>query len=251
MADNNAFQQYEPKINTKDIQDVYVRKNFQLLQDHFISQNQLLNFKFFEVIFTKATANYKLAHGFNYVPEDIIVSKLVGTGALTFNYGLFDTKNLDMTATGPCRVRFFVGSYWNYATKTAPVSTDQMQIVPTVSQTVTEIINYTTVNNISNVFNTTVVSGGSGALTIKVIVASYTALNTDDVIYYDGSANITVTLFAASTATKPLVIMNKGTAVVTIARAGTDLLDGEITQTLNPMTAVTALVVKSGSFSIY
>jgi microcystin-dependent protein len=102
-----------PILIIKEITDLYLRKNFQALRDYFDKQNQLLDFKFFEQKFAAATDNFKIAHGLGYAPDDVIVTKITGSGVVTFNVGLFDDQNIDLSVDGPCLVRFFVGSYWN------------------------------------------------------------------------------------------------------------------------------------------
>lgn len=114
MADNDLLVKAKPQLNVKEFQDLYLRKNFENLKKYFSTENQLLGFQFFELNFTAASANQKVAHGLGVVPQDIISTRMTGAGILTFNWGLFDDKSLDITVTGPCRVRFFVGSYWNF-----------------------------------------------------------------------------------------------------------------------------------------
>lgn len=99
-----------PFLAIQQIQDQYIRANFQNLQTYFQNQNQLLDFKFFELEFKAAQTGFLQAHGLPYVPLDIIVTRLSGTGAVTFQYGKFDTKNIVMDVSGPCRIRFFVGT---------------------------------------------------------------------------------------------------------------------------------------------
>lgn len=113
MATNN-LQQTQPQIIVREIQDLYLRQNFKNLQDYFTVQNQLLDFKFIEVTFTEAQENYKLAHGLNYAPKDIIVTYITGSGLVKFNIGLFDTTSMDITVTEACTVRFYYGTYWNF-----------------------------------------------------------------------------------------------------------------------------------------
>ena len=105
-----------PVLIVKEIVDIHLRKNFQNLRDYFDKQNQLLNFKFFEQRFAAATSNFKIAHGLAYIPEDIIVTKITGAGVVSFNHGLFDAQNIDISVDGPCLIRFYVGTYWNAPT---------------------------------------------------------------------------------------------------------------------------------------
>lgn len=120
-----SLQQCNPALLLKEITDIYARTNFENLGAYFRANNQLLNFKFFEVVFDSATTNYKLAHGLGLVPQDIIVTKGVGSGSVYFNHGLFTSTHLDITVTAACRIRFFVGVYWNFQSTVTPATTDK------------------------------------------------------------------------------------------------------------------------------
>lgn len=123
----NNNQQIIPQIFTQQIQDSYTQKNFVNLQQYFQTQNQLLNFSFFDLSFTAAVSNKKFPHGFSYAPVDILVLKISGSGTVQFNTGLFDATNMNISTTGACRVRFLVGTYWNQANAISTPSTDVMQ----------------------------------------------------------------------------------------------------------------------------
>lgn len=101
-----------PELIVNEIQDIYVRENFLKLREYFQNQNQLLDFKFFEVSFDSAQANRKVLHGLSFIPTDIIITGAYGESG-TINVGLFDSKNMDITATGKCKIRFFAGRPWN------------------------------------------------------------------------------------------------------------------------------------------
>ncbi len=104
---------YAPKLFVSQIQDTYLRKNFELLDAYFKAQNQLLNFKFFEVNTTKAETGFILAHGLGFKPLDIIVSHFSGAATkVTFRYDLpeFDETNVVLDVDGAATVRFFVGT---------------------------------------------------------------------------------------------------------------------------------------------
>ncbi len=113
-----------PALAVAQIDDQYIRKNFDNLKTYFSTQNQFLNFNFFEIVFTSAITHAKQTHGCSTVPTDIILSCITGSGSVTFNRGLFDATNLDLTVTGPCRIRFYVGSYFNQIPLVSPQLTD-------------------------------------------------------------------------------------------------------------------------------
>jgi len=114
MAGNDLIAKANPQLNVKEFQDLYLRKNFENLVDYFKNQNQLLNFRFLELNFTKAVKNQKVSHGLGVIPLDAIPTRISGSGTFQINWGLCDSQNLDVTATGACRVRLFIGSYWNF-----------------------------------------------------------------------------------------------------------------------------------------
>jgi hypothetical protein len=105
MADN------KPSLIIKDIKDIYLRKNFEELKSYFNTQNQLLDFGFFEITFDKAETNKKIQHNLRFIPTDIIITGAYGSGG-QFNVGLFDLSSMDITTFGPCRIRFLAGKQW-------------------------------------------------------------------------------------------------------------------------------------------
>lgn len=137
--------QIQPQISYKEIQDTYIRQNFLNLIDYFTNQNQLLNFKFYELVVSAAVTNYKLSHQLGFQPVDIIVTQVTGSGSVSFNLGLSDNKFLNITTSGSCRVRFFVGKYWDQSSNVTQKSTDVMTFnasgsVSVVSATKKQII---------------------------------------------------------------------------------------------------------------
>ena len=113
-----------PVLLTKEITDLYLRKNFVNLAAYFAAQNQFTGFNFFEINATAAVTAQTLNHNLNYTPKDIVVTQMTGTGSVQFLYGSFNSTSMTYTATGPCRVRFFVGTYLNDTSTVAAQSTD-------------------------------------------------------------------------------------------------------------------------------
>jgi hypothetical protein len=118
-----------PILSSQNITDEYTRKNFDNLISYFKAQNQLLGFNFFDQTFTKATLNFLLAHGCTTAPQDVIVTKVTGPGLVTFNHGLFDATNINITVTDACRIRFFIGTYWAQNTPPGPQKSDTSSYV--------------------------------------------------------------------------------------------------------------------------
>lgn len=130
MADNFKAQVL-PVLSVDQITDIYLKQNFQALRDFFETQNQLMNFKFFELVFTEETKNKKVAHGFDYIPLDLVITRITGKGKVQFNHGLFTKTDMDISATGPCRVRFFAGSYWNQKPQAEPAADEVQEVAAT------------------------------------------------------------------------------------------------------------------------
>lgn len=105
----------KPALQVKEISDIYLRRNFESLQDFFKTQNQLVDFKFLDVAFTGVESNRKIFHGLGRVPADLLRLSMTGSGVITFTRSLFDQNYLYLTSTGACRVRFFAGNYFGAA----------------------------------------------------------------------------------------------------------------------------------------
>ncbi len=94
------------------IKDLNIRENFGKIQDFFRASSFIAaQFRFITIEFTVAQANIRYPHKLGFVPRDVLQTSLRGTGGLTWNYDLFDKDFLDITVTGPCIVRAFVGAY--------------------------------------------------------------------------------------------------------------------------------------------
>lgn len=134
----------KPQILVKEIKDLYLRKNFDNLLSYFQTQNQLLDYKFYDVTFAAAEENKLVAHGLGFKPEDVIVTKIYGS--VKINYGLFDTENVNLSSLGPARIRFYVGKYWN--SEAAPTPATDYQLVASGSATTTEAASSTSTSSV-------------------------------------------------------------------------------------------------------
>lgn len=99
-----------PKTQVPGVVDVYARRNFENIEK-FLGDIPLFGFVFLDFLLEKAETNKKFAHGLNYAPKDVVILRQVGSGTFTLNYTLFDDQFIDVTSTGPVRIRCFVGSY--------------------------------------------------------------------------------------------------------------------------------------------
>jgi len=101
------------KLYLQNIADTWIRKSLELVQRE-INQNQPLlrgNFKFFDLNLVGTLTNSKLPHHLGFQPKDAIITSTIGAGVLTINFDLCDKINLDISTTGSCKVRLFVGTY--------------------------------------------------------------------------------------------------------------------------------------------
>jgi len=106
-----------PEFIYKDVNDVYIRENFKRLA--VFMQNFPLfrgEWAFFEHTFDSAVTDLSIAHGLGFKPLDVILTGVSGAGVtgfgiITFNFDSFDETNINVTTTGACTVRFFVGAY--------------------------------------------------------------------------------------------------------------------------------------------
>lgn len=180
--------QVSPVLLLKEIPDLYARTNFKNLQDYFRNQNQLLDFKFIEVIFDEATESLPINHGLKFIPKDIIQTHISGTGVVTFKYAEFDTTYLYASSTGPARIRFYVGTYFSDKSTEGFEPTDTSEW----SATLTSSSSATTSND-----------------TIKTIEKDYTVIDSDTTLLLAGLNNvsITVTLPSASTEGRRLKVI--------------------------------------------
>lgn len=99
-------------LNLHELQDDRARDNFVKIKKALASEATLKgNWSFFEITISKAVTNYKFLHNLGFTPKDVIQTSLTGAGSLTWNFSKFDKNYLDITTTGACVVRAFVGLY--------------------------------------------------------------------------------------------------------------------------------------------
>lgn len=99
-------------LRADKIVDENVRDSFQGVEEYLQSQVILQGqWEFFELNFEAAVTNFKWPHQFNFVPQDVILTGSQGDQRFTFNFELFDFTNLDITVSGPVKLRFLAGRY--------------------------------------------------------------------------------------------------------------------------------------------
>lgn len=117
----------DPTIDLKNIVDIYIRQNFKALDEYFKANNQLLGFNHIEYEAAAASANIKIAHGLSVTPKDLILTRIVGAGTITFNYASFDNQYIDVSFSGPVRFRAFVGTYFSDSSTTKETASQTQQ----------------------------------------------------------------------------------------------------------------------------
>lgn len=122
----------DPALSVKEIQDLFTRKNFERLVNWFARNDQLRDFNHITHSQDGSGAHIKIPHGLGYVPKDIIMTRIVGAGTITFNYSLFDKTNLDVSFSDTVKFRAFVGTYWGDRASSTPSSSETQQVKASV-----------------------------------------------------------------------------------------------------------------------
>lgn len=68
-------------------------------------------FQFFEITISSAVTNFRYSHKLNFTPKDVIQLSVTGAGTVTWNYSQFSATFLDLTTTGACVVRAYIGRH--------------------------------------------------------------------------------------------------------------------------------------------
>lgn len=100
------------KLIQRNTQDPVAQENFNRLEN-FINNEAILRtgFEFASIRIGSAVTNFRYRHNLGFLVKDVIVTSVIGPGAVTFNYDKFDSQFLDITTTGACVIRAFLGSY--------------------------------------------------------------------------------------------------------------------------------------------
>lgn len=91
--------------------DDTTRENMKRLQKE-LSESQVMlrgNWKFFDITVDEAVTNYRVKHGFNFIPMDVIETFCTEGENVLWNYSEFDRTEVDLTTTGALRVRALIG----------------------------------------------------------------------------------------------------------------------------------------------
>lgn len=95
---------------TKQVDDLYLRKNFEIIEEAF---NALVfsrgDFEFFEFRIEGQQDEFRLYHNLGFNPNDVIVTKAIGS-SFEFVYTGFTDTYLTIKTTGDLYLRCFVGN---------------------------------------------------------------------------------------------------------------------------------------------
>lgn len=100
-------------LEITQIENTYTRENFKKIE--ILSKSPLINkpLSFYETKLPCATSNFKFPHNLGYTPKDIVITSILGTGAVTIIYANLDGTNVEFTTTGTAgdflTVRFLLG----------------------------------------------------------------------------------------------------------------------------------------------
>ncbi len=93
------------------ITDEATKRGFEVVKKCVLSE-PLVNasFRLFEITFG-AAGTYPVAHGFGYIPTDVLQSRVSAAATVTWNYDSFTRTDLSVTVSGACTVRAFIGRF--------------------------------------------------------------------------------------------------------------------------------------------
>ncbi len=234
-----------PQLNTQDITDLYVRNNFQALSNYFQKENQFVGFKHLKFSASEASNNVKISHGLGYIPRDIVVSRLTGSGKLTLNWDLFDTSTLDVSMSGALEARILVGTYQSDLMTNDATPLGGQEYLALFSSAAAAPASTSTTTETTTTVSTTTLSAMPN-LVVQQKSSSYVILTTDDFIIANGT--LTLTLPVSASAGKIIWVKNIGTGVITIS--GT--IDGSSSMTLTVQNESVQLIANGGgTWSIF
>ena len=102
------------QLFTEEIEDRYIRENFVRLNSFADSDSlQKGQFKHFDEFFDASSypATITFRHRLGFTPKDLILTRQIGPGSVTFNYEDFDSTVISLTITDSVSLRFFLGAY--------------------------------------------------------------------------------------------------------------------------------------------
>lgn len=100
------------RLILKGIVEKLVRDNFETVQKT-INDEPILrgNFKHFEITVNRQVDNLRYKHTLGFTPRDVITTYVSDQESVIWNYSSFTSQFLDITTSGACTIRAFIGRY--------------------------------------------------------------------------------------------------------------------------------------------
>jgi hypothetical protein len=74
-------------------------------------ENKLEGFRHIELEFDQAVTDFRYQHNLGFLPKDLIKTRFIGPGELTFDYDQFTDTEIVLSTSGACLIRFFLGTF--------------------------------------------------------------------------------------------------------------------------------------------
>lgn len=99
-----------PDFVIAQIEDPYIRRNFEILRDYLKLESHLQGFKFYTITFTGAATDFEFAHDLGYQPADLIETSVTNGAVVTWDYSGFTSSILKLSVDKECVIRLFAGT---------------------------------------------------------------------------------------------------------------------------------------------
>lgn len=100
------------RLLLQGIKDLVLRENFKMVETSLNSEPLLRgNFKFFEITVESLVTNLRYQHRLGFRPLDVITTYVSDQESVIWNFSEFTDEFLDITTTGACTIRAFIGRY--------------------------------------------------------------------------------------------------------------------------------------------
>lgn len=99
------------RLYLRNVTEKWLRDNFDAIQEYLNEKKILQDWDFFDISVDTAITVKEIRHSLGSVPMDILQTYKTGSGNVTYLYESFTKDSLYISTDGPCRVRFFAGSY--------------------------------------------------------------------------------------------------------------------------------------------
>lgn len=103
-----------PFLFRKELDNQYLRDNFQRLIDYFTKDAiTRCGFMFIEITASSAVTTADFPHGLGYEPKDMIIMSITGGATVTVNYDRFTDTYVNLTTSAATTIRALIGRYNN------------------------------------------------------------------------------------------------------------------------------------------